>query len=382
MKKAMVVSSAGLCIGYCLGLLLNESPKEKHVLIRSLKSVSRWIWCNSIDYYNALIINPVQCSTADQDAVPCSTADQDDSSSPKMPDGDNEFAAETRHVSPHFLTKIESFSLLSEYGIEKYETRVFESGDYKWRLIIYPDGNESQDKGNHVSVYLAMADTSSLPVDWEIDAIFTIFLYNQISDKYLCYRVSFNETKFKWGFPKLISKKKLRDQSNGYLVHDTLVLGAEVFVCKRQQRVTESVTLHRPTKSPQKREWKIQGFSKLGNDPWFSEEFTIRSLDWKMRLYPNGYQSSKGRAMSMFLTCVSAKHFDAHTKVKVRFIVSVKGGSNSDARYNTENLNEWFTSSNRSWGQLEFIEHDELQGFIVDDCFTLEVNICVQLIVL
>ncbi|EYU18580.1 hypothetical protein MIMGU_mgv1a025984mg, partial [Erythranthe guttata] len=311
--------------------------------------------------------------------------------------------AEIRHVSPHFLTKIESFSLLSEYGIEKYETRVFESGDYKWRLIIYPDGNESQDKGNHVSVYLAMADTSSLPVDWEIDAIFSIFLYNQISDKYLCYRVSFNETKFMWGFPKLISKKKLRDQSNGYLVHDTLVLGAEVFVCKRQQRVTESVTLHRPTKSPQKREWKIEGFSKLGNDPWFSEEFTIISLDWysslsiifvkyftclsysyfkfiffqlrKMRLYPNGYQSSKGRAMSMFLTCVSAKHFDAHTKVKVRFIVSVKGGSNSDARYNTENCK-------LSWGQLEFIEHDELQGFIVDDCFTLEVNICVQLIVL
>ncbi|KAL7097621.1 hypothetical protein ACP275_10G156200 [Erythranthe tilingii] len=349
MKKLMVVSSVGLCIGYCL---LGDSQKRK--LIAAKKQVLKWIWCNSIDY------------------------DQDSS------DGE-EFTAETRqHVSPHFLTKIESFSLLSEYGIEKYETRLFESRDYKWRLIIYPDGNESQDKGNHVSVYLTMADTSSLPVDWEIDAIFTIFLYNQISDKYLGYRVNwrrFNETKFKWGFHKLISKKKLRDQSNGYLVHDNLVLGAEVFVCKRQQRVTESITLHRPTKSPQKREWKIEGFSKLGNDPWFSEEFTIRSFDWKIMLYPNGYRSSKGRAMSIFLSCVSAKNFDDLTQVKVWFNVSIKGRSDSDACHNTEKLTEWFTSSIGTWGQLEFITLDDLLGFIVDDCFTLEVNIFVQLVV-
>ncbi|XP_012839525.1 PREDICTED: uncharacterized protein LOC105959911 [Erythranthe guttata] len=130
MKKLMVVSSVVLGIGYCLSLLLDESQKRK--VIAAEKQFLKRIWCNSIE-----LINPVPCSTADQDAVPCSTADQDDSSSPNMPDGDDEFTAETRHVSPHFLTKIESFSLLSEYGIEKYETRVFESGDYKWYVPFF-----------------------------------------------------------------------------------------------------------------------------------------------------------------------------------------------------------------------------------------------------
>ncbi|KAL9154909.1 hypothetical protein ABFS82_10G148100 [Erythranthe guttata] len=360
MKKLMVVSSVVLGIGYCLSLSLDESQKRK--VIAAEKQFLKRIRRNLIDCFKALI-NPVPWSTADQDSS----------------DAEEEF----RHVSPHFLTKIECFSLLSKYGIEKYETRVFESGDYKWRLIIYPDGNESQDKGNYVSVYLAMADTSTLHVDWEIDAIFTIFLYNQISDKYLCYEVNgrrFNETKSKWGFPKLISKKKLRDQSNEYLVHDNLVLGAEVFVCKRQ-RVIESVTLHKPTESPQKHEWKIQGFSKLGNDPWYSEEFAIRDVNWKMVLYPNGYSTSKGRAMSMFLSCVSAESFDAHRKVKAEYTVSVKGMSDSDARHNSSKMSEWFTSSTKSSGQLEFVALDDLRGLLVDDCLTLEVEIFVQLVV-
>ncbi|XP_012847542.1 PREDICTED: MATH domain and coiled-coil domain-containing protein At1g31390-like [Erythranthe guttata] len=91
---------------------------------------------------------------------------------------------ETRDASPaHFLTKIESFSLFSHYGIDKYETREFEAGDYKWRLIIYPNGDEYENK-EYISVYLAVAESSSLPVDWEINAIFTIFIYNQILNKY------------------------------------------------------------------------------------------------------------------------------------------------------------------------------------------------------
>ncbi|EYU30060.1 hypothetical protein MIMGU_mgv1a026327mg, partial [Erythranthe guttata] len=58
-------------------------------------------------------------------------------------------------------------------------SKEFDVGDYKWRLIIYPYGKEKDH--SHVSVYLAMAETSSLPIDWEFNANFTIFLYNQIS---------------------------------------------------------------------------------------------------------------------------------------------------------------------------------------------------------
>lgn len=51
------------------------------------------------------------------------------------------FAAEimeTREASPaHFLIKIESFSLFDTCGIDKYETKEFVAGEYKWFVRVY-----------------------------------------------------------------------------------------------------------------------------------------------------------------------------------------------------------------------------------------------------
>ncbi|KAL3641581.1 hypothetical protein CASFOL_012396 [Castilleja foliolosa] len=77
-----------------------------------------------------------------------------------------------REASPaHFLIKIDSFSLFGKHGIDKFETKEFESGDYNWRLVIYPNGHgtgNDDDKAGYVSaVYLAMTNTSALPSNWE-----------------------------------------------------------------------------------------------------------------------------------------------------------------------------------------------------------------------
>ncbi|KAL3824138.1 hypothetical protein ACJIZ3_020167 [Penstemon smallii] len=139
---------------------------------------------------------------------------------------------ETREASPsHFLFKIKSFSLLSQNGIDKYESTEFSAGDYKWKLIFYPNGEESENEDDdYIAVNLALADTSSLHSRWEVNAIFSIFLYNQKSDNFLAMRGPtrrFHEVKTEWGFPKFISKKSLIDPSNGYLVNDNCVFGAE-----------------------------------------------------------------------------------------------------------------------------------------------------------
>ncbi|EYU25598.1 hypothetical protein MIMGU_mgv1a023520mg [Erythranthe guttata] len=81
-----------------------------------------------------------------------------------------------------------------------------------------------------------MADTSSLPANWEVNVFFNIFLYNQISGNYLSSpgrTRCFLETMHEWGISKFISKKILSDPSNGYLVNDNIVFGAEVFVVKK-----------------------------------------------------------------------------------------------------------------------------------------------------
>ncbi|KAL9155137.1 hypothetical protein ABFS82_10G162800 [Erythranthe guttata] len=300
-------------------------------------------------------------------------------------DDDEGLMVETRDASPaHFATKLNSFSLLSKYGIHKYESRKFVAGDYNWRLIIYPDGKENGDR-DHISVYLAMTETSSLPQDWEFNVTFTIFLYNQILDKYACFRVNercFNGTTSKWGFSKLISKKALTDQSSGYLVEDNIVLGAEVLVIKRH-RVIETVNLLKPTEVPQTRDWKIQEFSILEEDGvWISEEFTLANFNWKLKLYPNRDSDSKGRELLMELVCVSANSFDDYQKIKAEFCIRLNG--RPGFVQSSRKLSHWFTSSDKSCverASVNFATIRNWKGLLIDDCCSLQLEILVQLIV-
>ncbi|KAL7111053.1 hypothetical protein ACP275_05G063900 [Erythranthe tilingii] len=234
----------------------------------------------------------------------------------------------------------------------------------------------------HVYVYLALAETSSLPVDWEFNAIFTIFLYNQILDNYLCFRVNgrhFNETKSEWGFSKFISKKRLCNESNGYLVDDKFVLGAEVFVLKRE-RVVESVKLLKPSIYLRTHDWKISRFSEL-EDVWISDKFPMGGFNWKVKLVPKGDFSSKDLAMTIYLVCVSAGTFDVHQKISAEFYVRLKGRSTV---HDLGKRSHWFTSSHTTWA-ASFIRltelHNPKKGFLVDDCCNLQVEISVQVVV-
>ncbi|EYU41278.1 hypothetical protein MIMGU_mgv1a023598mg [Erythranthe guttata] len=165
---------------------------------------------------------------------------------------------ETREAPPaHLLVKIEYFSFLGTCGTDEYETREFVAGDYKWTLIIYFNGNNCE----YVSVSLAMADTCSLPANWEVNVVFNIFLYNQISGNYLSSpgrTRCFLETKSEW------------DPSNGYLVNDNIVFDAEVFVVKKDA-IIECVSLNN-INIHYKHDFMISDFSKL-NERFFSEQF-------------------------------------------------------------------------------------------------------------
>ncbi|KAH6768223.1 hypothetical protein C2S51_013559 [Perilla frutescens var. frutescens] len=294
-----------------------------------------------------------------------------------LPANDEEFFIETREASPaNLLIKIESFSLLSEYGIETHESREFVAGDYKWRLVIHPDGYESEEEGDYVSVYLSAAGISTLPIDWEINAIFSFFLYNHISDNYLCFRGKgrrFHALNPKWGFAKLISKKSLTDPSNGFLVDDSCVFGAEVFVIK-SQRIIESLCLKRVT-HPYKREWEISKFSELGL-VWDSEEFEAEDLKWKIRLYPNGSVSENGRSASIFLHCIDSKSFAPHEKVKAQICFCIKNKLHD--KHHSLNFTNWFAPASGSRGFRNFIPIADMKGYVFDDAFSLEIEISVQ----
>ncbi|KAG8363022.1 hypothetical protein BUALT_BualtUnG0012800 [Buddleja alternifolia] len=289
---------------------------------------------------------------------------------------DEDVTMETREASPsHFLFRIESFSMLDKYGTERYESGEFVADDYKWKLIVYPKGHKNG-KGDYISVYLAVTNTTSLASNWEVNAVFSIFLFNQISCNYLVTKGitrRFLSMKSEWGFSKFISKKIFTDPSNGYIVDDNCVFGAEVFSVKSKLVVDRLSMLKIIT--PYTRDWKISQFSTLKHR-WTSENFFVADQEWNIVLYPKGNNQEEGRSVSIYLCYVGP-----NPKVMADFSICIKNQINSE--HCKTRTSHWFSSST-DWGFSEFISlvdtDDGAKGFIVNDCCILKIEISVQAI--
>ncbi|KAI8532620.1 hypothetical protein RHMOL_Rhmol11G0227400 [Rhododendron molle] len=91
-----------------------------------------------------------------------------------------------RDIPPaHYCIKINSFSYIVKNEIDNYESAVFEVGGYKWKLSLYANGNKKRNVTEHISLYLAIADTEALPPGWEVNVSFKLFLFDHIRDRYL-----------------------------------------------------------------------------------------------------------------------------------------------------------------------------------------------------
>ncbi|KAL0388942.1 UNVERIFIED_CONTAM: Squamosa promoter-binding-like protein 1 [Sesamum radiatum] len=83
----------------------------------------------------------------------------------------------------HYILKIQSFSQLTKHKIDSYTSTVFEAGGY----------SDTAENGRR-----------------------------------------FHQMKPEWGFDKFIPHSAFNDSTNGYLVNDTCVFGAEVYVCQEK----------------------------------------------------------------------------------------------------------------------------------------------------
>nr|XP_011463654.1 PREDICTED: uncharacterized protein LOC101297142 [Fragaria vesca subsp. vesca] len=109
------------------------------------------------------------------------------------------------------------------------------------------------------------------------------------------------------GFDKLIPLEEFTDVSNGFLVDDTCVFGAEVFVCK-ERRTGKWQCLTRVKGAPVYRYvCKVEKISKLGAEVCRSEPFSAGGCNWKIKLYPDGNGQAKGSHVSLFLECVGSE---------------------------------------------------------------------------
>ncbi|KAK2377726.1 ubiquitin carboxyl-terminal hydrolase [Trifolium repens] len=125
-----------------------------------------------------------------------------------------------------FTWRIDEFSQ-KKLIKKKLSSDIFEFGGYKWRILIFPNGNNV----DFLSVYLEVADSYSLPYDWSRYAKFSFTVVNQMRynlSKTKDTQYHFNERDRDWGFTSFIPFSELFDPSRGYLVKNSLVVEVEV----------------------------------------------------------------------------------------------------------------------------------------------------------
>lgn len=82
------------------------------------------------------------------------------------------------------------------------------------------------------------------------------------------------------GFDKLILLEDFSDVSNGFLVDDTCVFGAEVFVCKEKRTGKGECLARIQNASICKHVWKVKKFSTLGDQVYDSIPFSAGDYKW------------------------------------------------------------------------------------------------------
>ncbi|KAL4599353.1 hypothetical protein ACB092_11G120600 [Castanea dentata] len=126
--------------------------------------------------------------------------------------------------SVRFTWTIDNFSRRNR---KRLYSDVFFVGGYKWRILLFPKGNNV----DHLSMYLGVADSTNLPYGWSRYAQFSLSVINQIHNKYSIRKETqgqFNARERDWGFTSFMPLGELYDPGRGYLVNNTCIVEAAV----------------------------------------------------------------------------------------------------------------------------------------------------------
>ncbi|KAL6193561.1 hypothetical protein ACLB2K_034645 [Fragaria x ananassa] len=281
----------------------------------------------------------------------------------------------------HYSVEIQFVSLLAEKYLEDgYESKEFEAGGYKWKLVFYPNGNKKRNVEDHISLYLVMAGVDSLDSSWEVYVDFRLFLLDQNKGNYLVFEDAFTKKKCfhgampSAGFDKLIPLEDFTDVSNGFLVDDTCVFGAEVFVCKERRTGKGQCLARMKGASVCKHVWKVDKLSSLGAQSYCSEPFTAGDYNWEIQLCPNGNGKGKGSHLSLFLVLASPITLPPGSQLFVEYRIGILDQIHHQ-HHHTYSAKDWF-DGNASWGWPTFIKQETFRqvdnGFLKDNACILE----------
>ncbi|XP_031253462.1 ubiquitin carboxyl-terminal hydrolase 15-like [Pistacia vera] len=278
-----------------------------------------------------------------------------------------------RNAPPsHYLLNIQSFSSLN--NLNKFISDNFDAGGFEWKLCLYPNGDKENKGEGHISVYLELAEMSSLPIGWEINVIFNFFVFDQLQDKYVTIQDGrirrFHSMSTEWGFSRFLDLETFRNPSNGYLIKDTCVFGAEVFLVKNTFKGEFLSKMEDP--ATHYHTWVVKNFTALTDKKCISESFG--PYKWYVVLFPNGHNEGKGKNISIYLSY--DRSFNA--KLFVNFILRVKN-QKTGPHIEKKVEDHMFCPTVEDWGFSEFMLLDTLkdpkQGYLVDDNCIIEAEV-------
>ncbi|THF99090.1 hypothetical protein TEA_024263 [Camellia sinensis var. sinensis] len=186
----------------------------------------------------------------------------------------------------------------------------------------------------------------------------------------------FHGMKREWGFAQLLPLSTFNDAANGYLIRDTCVFGAEVFVINYTGR-GECLTLGKELDNTHT--WKIDNFSSLDGKIHFSDVFTIGNHKWKLWLYPKGDSLEKDKWLSLYLVLDNWNTFPSERKTYSKFSLRIRNQYNDQhVEFTASNC---FSASNFAGGVSSFLSltdlHDASMGFLVNDTLIVQAKVIV-----
>ncbi|XP_010454980.1 PREDICTED: uncharacterized protein LOC104736662 [Camelina sativa] len=200
------------------------------------------------------------------------------------------------------IVTITSFSVIKGRG-EPYESSVFEAAGYKWRLVLYVNGNPNDGGNGFISLYARIEETESLPLGWEVNVDLKLFVHNGKLNKYLTVTDGtvkrYNNAKKEWGFGQLIALPTFHNTNEGYIEQDTGSFGAEIFIVKPAQQQEKVTFISNPPNNVFT--WKILHFSNLEDKFYYSDDFLVEDRYWRLGFNPKGDGGGRPHALPLFL---------------------------------------------------------------------------------
>ncbi|KAL5702529.1 ubiquitinyl hydrolase 1 [Ranunculus cassubicifolius] len=138
---------------------------------------------------------------------------------------ENQGVKEDSPAIKKFSWRIEGFSTITE---KLYSDVFCTSEGYRWRVLVFPRGNNINNYGKSLSLFLDTADDGR-----GRSARFRFSVVDQISGKHtVCMDAENHFMGADYGFTRFMSLCDLHDAEKGFLVEDTCVIEAEVAVSK------------------------------------------------------------------------------------------------------------------------------------------------------